>query len=307
MTISWTNGSGDGVLVLMKAGSAVSGVPADGNYAYTPNTAFGSGTLIGDGYTVFKSSGSSVSVTGLTAGTTYHVSVFPYAGMSSTSGVNIGTNYATASPATGSAQAQNTAPTIGTVTVTPTSTTYTSPAPTVSAPVTLSSGTPSSCEYTTDGSVWSPAILTGSSSPWTCSAALTGLSGAKSFNIRATSIGGTGTGTAVARTVDSGLPVISAQSPVDGASLIMENVLLGGTATDSASGVASYKITVYDAGHLLIADTGWQAYSGPVSYAPPGLAYASVYYWNLSIQDKVGNIINADERIFSTKAACIKK
>ena len=50
MTVNWTRGSGGaggGVIVLMKSLSAVTGTPTDGTYAsYTPNTTFGSGTLM---------------------------------------------------------------------------------------------------------------------------------------------------------------------------------------------------------------------------------------------------------------------
>jgi hypothetical protein len=78
MQISWTNGTGSSRLVLMKAGAAVSSTPTDAT-SYTASTTFGSGSQIGSGnYVVFAGSGSSVTVTGLTAGTTYHVQVFEF-------------------------------------------------------------------------------------------------------------------------------------------------------------------------------------------------------------------------------------
>ena len=95
------------VIVLMRQGSAVTTDPADGTYTdYSANTVFGSGTQIGSGnYVVYKGTGTSVAVTGLTAGTTYYVAVYEYKGTVDTSGVNQGTNYktpaATASQATG--------------------------------------------------------------------------------------------------------------------------------------------------------------------------------------------------------------
>jgi len=78
-TLNWTSGDGDEVLVVVKEGSAVDTDPTNGT-AYTGNTAFGSGTEIGTGnYAVQSSSAaSSVSITGLTAGTTYHVAVYEY-------------------------------------------------------------------------------------------------------------------------------------------------------------------------------------------------------------------------------------
>src|SRR6185436_2437764 len=72
MTLTWTNGNGASRIVLGKSGSAVDSNPVDGN-SYTANSAFGSGTQIGTGnFVVFAGSGNSVTVTGLSAGTTYH-------------------------------------------------------------------------------------------------------------------------------------------------------------------------------------------------------------------------------------------
>ncbi|RII26153.1 MAG: hypothetical protein CXR31_10620 [Geobacter sp.] len=123
MTVNWTRGSGDGVIVLMKASSAVNSNPVDGTYTgYTANTAFGSGTQLGTGnYVVYKGTGTSVAVTGLSAGTTYYVAVYEYAGTVNTAGVDQGTNYLL-SPVTGSQ-----------VAVVP-------PPPTVTTPITPNSG-----------------------------------------------------------------------------------------------------------------------------------------------------------------------
>jgi hypothetical protein len=76
MTINWSgSGNGDGVIVVVKAGSTPTD-PSD-NTSYTANTTFGSGTDVGSSsFVVFNGSGSSVTVTGLTASTTYHVSVY---------------------------------------------------------------------------------------------------------------------------------------------------------------------------------------------------------------------------------------
>ncbi|NJC87132.1 MAG: hypothetical protein FIB02_01135 [Desulfuromonas sp.] len=103
MTVNWTRGTaGDGVIVLMKAVSAVDADPADGTYTtYTANTVFGSGAQIGTGnYVIYKGTGTSTSVTGLTKGTTYHVAVYEYKGTVDTAGDNQGTNYRE-TPATG--------------------------------------------------------------------------------------------------------------------------------------------------------------------------------------------------------------
>ena len=97
MTVNWTRGSGDGVIVLIKANSAVDSDPVDGTYTgYTANAAFGSGTQIGSGnYLMFKGTGTSVTVTGLTPGTGYYVAVYEYKGLVDTSGINQGVNYKT--------------------------------------------------------------------------------------------------------------------------------------------------------------------------------------------------------------------
>ena len=97
-TINWTNGNGSNRLVLMKSGSAVDADPVDGT-SYTANTAFGSGTQIGTGnYVVYNSTGSSVTVTGLTSSTTYHVELFEFNGSGGTE------NYLTSSSISGNQQ-----------------------------------------------------------------------------------------------------------------------------------------------------------------------------------------------------------
>lgn len=79
MDVNWSgNGNGDQVLVVARSGSAVNADPANGT-SYTANAAFGSGTEIGTGnYVVYKGSGSTVNVTSLMAGTTYHYAVYAF-------------------------------------------------------------------------------------------------------------------------------------------------------------------------------------------------------------------------------------
>lgn len=78
MTIKWTNGNGSGRLVLMRSGAAVSSNPVDFT-SYTADSVFAAGSQIGTGnWVVFLSNRDSVTVTGLTAGTIYHVAVFEY-------------------------------------------------------------------------------------------------------------------------------------------------------------------------------------------------------------------------------------
>ncbi len=102
-TISWTNtGSADGTIILVKSVSAVNSNPADWT-KYTADTVFGAGGTgdeLGTGnYVVVAEAGShgTETITGLSAGTTYHAAVYPY------NGSDAFLNYRTTSPATGSA------------------------------------------------------------------------------------------------------------------------------------------------------------------------------------------------------------
>jgi len=81
MDVNWVRGTGDNVLVLARSGSAVNAGPSSGA-AYTANTIFGSGDQIGTGnYVVYNGPGTSVSITGLSASTTYHYAIFEYNNM----------------------------------------------------------------------------------------------------------------------------------------------------------------------------------------------------------------------------------
>ncbi|MGZ3904213.1 MAG: T9SS type A sorting domain-containing protein, partial [Bacteroidia bacterium] len=76
LTATWTRGNGNNVLVVCTAGSASTG-PTSGT-AYTANTVYGSGTACGGGFCVYNGTGTSVTVTGLTAGNTYYIDVYEY-------------------------------------------------------------------------------------------------------------------------------------------------------------------------------------------------------------------------------------
>lgn len=78
LNISWTAGSGTNSLVVVKEASAITNIPTNGT-TYSANTTFGSGDDLGSNeYVVYAGTGSSVSISGLTQGTTYHVAVFSY-------------------------------------------------------------------------------------------------------------------------------------------------------------------------------------------------------------------------------------
>ena len=77
--ISWSNGNGDARIVFLKEASTGTASPVD-DTTYSANAAFESGTQIGSTgwYTVYSGTGTSVTVTGLSTGTTYIAQVFEY-------------------------------------------------------------------------------------------------------------------------------------------------------------------------------------------------------------------------------------
>jgi hypothetical protein len=86
MTVNWTRGNGDSVIVVMKATTAVNSDPVDGNATgYTANAAFVSGTQLGTGnYVMYKGTGTSVNITGLNPATNYNVAVYEFSGTTNT-------------------------------------------------------------------------------------------------------------------------------------------------------------------------------------------------------------------------------
>ena len=95
LQISWTNGSGNRRLVLVKQSGAIDANPVNNN-AYSANSFFGSGTQLGTGnFAVFNATGTSVTVTELHSNTTYHFRVFEYNDFGATS------QFLLTSPATG--------------------------------------------------------------------------------------------------------------------------------------------------------------------------------------------------------------
>ena len=83
-TASWTNGDGASRAVFMLSGTSGNAAPVDFT-AYNANAAFGSGDQIGSTgwYCVYNGMGSTVNITGLTAGTTYQVMAVEYNGTGS--------------------------------------------------------------------------------------------------------------------------------------------------------------------------------------------------------------------------------
>jgi len=73
MTVSWTAGNGSNRILLIRQDSAVNAFPTDG-LTYIADTVYSQGDHIGssDVYTLYKGSGNSVTISGLSNSTTYH-------------------------------------------------------------------------------------------------------------------------------------------------------------------------------------------------------------------------------------------
>ncbi|WP_313804754.1 lamin tail domain-containing protein [Flavobacterium sp.] len=90
-TVNWTTPTGcsDNVLVFVSTTPFTAAVPTGNGGAYTANTVFGSGTAFDGGFTVYKGTGTSVTVTGLTNGTTYYYKIFTRNGLIWSNGVTV--------------------------------------------------------------------------------------------------------------------------------------------------------------------------------------------------------------------------
>lgn len=81
LTVNWTRGNGTGGVIVVARATATSNVLPTGGTTYTPSTvgAFGGTTTTGTGnIVVYNGTGTTVDVTGLTAGTSYTFSVYEY-------------------------------------------------------------------------------------------------------------------------------------------------------------------------------------------------------------------------------------
>ncbi len=106
MTVSWTNGNGTGRILVGRAGSAVTFTPAD-LVQYAQNALFGAGANLGSNqYVLYRGSGNSVKISGLTQGTVYHFAVYEFNGTGSK------TVYKTSTPATGNQSTRAPQPTV---------------------------------------------------------------------------------------------------------------------------------------------------------------------------------------------------
>jgi hypothetical protein len=96
MKLRFNKGNGAKYLVLGKQGSAVDSFPSNG-MVITANPIFGNGMALGSNFAVYNGTDSTVEITGLNTGTSYHFAVFAYNGFGSN------TNYLQSNPARGNA------------------------------------------------------------------------------------------------------------------------------------------------------------------------------------------------------------
>ena len=74
MTVNWTNGNGDGRVLIMRAGGAPNKFPLDGTeYAAGPQVDLGDGN-----YVVYSGTGSSATVSNLNSNTNYQFRLYEY-------------------------------------------------------------------------------------------------------------------------------------------------------------------------------------------------------------------------------------
>lgn len=90
ITLNWKSGNGNRRIVLVRSGSAVTSFPVD-SVQYSASSNISSALQLGTGnYIVYNGTGSSVTLTNLTQGTTYHFAVVEYNGWYSTSNYQSG-------------------------------------------------------------------------------------------------------------------------------------------------------------------------------------------------------------------------
>ncbi|MBD1362867.1 gliding motility-associated C-terminal domain-containing protein [Mucilaginibacter sp. ZT4R22] len=92
-TLSWTNGNGAARIVFIKKGTSGGFTPVDG-VGYAPNNPYTQGFALSDGwYCVYRGTGNSVNLLGLSPVSTYRVAVIDYNGTGNTGGVAYGKRF----------------------------------------------------------------------------------------------------------------------------------------------------------------------------------------------------------------------
>ncbi|MFA4827973.1 MAG: CxxxxCH/CxxCH domain-containing protein [Thermodesulfovibrionales bacterium] len=205
----------------------------------------------------------------------------------------------TAAPTTAASEAfhfaydlkDGTPPAAGTVTVSPDGNGYTSSAPTITTAFTDNESAVTGCQYTTDGSTWVAGDLSGSSPNYTCTKNLTGLSGALTINMRATSGGGTGTATQISRTVDVAVPTDGTLTAIAGNGQVG---LYWTAASDAGIGLAltnTYKAVRATGATPPANCTGAGIYQGAaLNYTDAGVVNDTQYAYRVCAYDAAGNV-----------------
>ena len=249
-TINWTVGDGTDRIVVVKSGSAVNGNPVDA-VTYTDNTVFTSGTQIGTGnYVVYKGTATSVAITGLSAGTTYHVAVYEFNGSGGSE------NYLL-TPAT-SSQTTYTIPTVTTTSVTA----VTDVTATSGGNITLNGGT----AITERGIVFSTSInpttadtkvTDGSASTGSYSSSLTSLSPSTTYHVRAYANNAIGT----AYGSDVSFTTLAIEPTTSSSTLSFTSVTLTGMTINWSNGDGTNRIVVVKNGSAPTAPTDAATYT----------------------------------------------
>ncbi|MFY7885655.1 MAG: beta strand repeat-containing protein, partial [Dolichospermum sp.] len=98
--LSWVNATCQDEIMIVAATATNTATPTGDGTAYTANSIYASGTVIGNGFVVYKGSTSGQTITGLTNGTQYFFKIFTRRGTSWTSGVEVTATPAQVSSAT---------------------------------------------------------------------------------------------------------------------------------------------------------------------------------------------------------------
>jgi autotransporter-associated beta strand protein len=88
--IGWSNPAGCyNQVVVFASTSSITCTPSGDGSAYTANTVYGSGTACSSAFAIYKGTGNTVTITGLTNGTTYYIKAFVRNGTTWSEGVQI--------------------------------------------------------------------------------------------------------------------------------------------------------------------------------------------------------------------------
>lgn len=290
MTVSWSAGANsDGSIVIVRDGNAAVSDPVDGAL-HTGNSTLGSGADLGSGsYVVYRGSGASVALTGLTAGHTYYVEVFAYKGTAADSGVDQGVNYRQAGPATGN---QATLSTSVPALSSPTASSISVGGATLGATI----DSDGNSTITARGTVWGTsaaptgnALAEGDTAVGAFSHARTGMSAGTLIYYRGYAVNGVGTGYSSDGTfwTVSDAPAVSAASSITSSGFNAN--------WSAATGATNYLLDVAtDSGFTaIVSGYNGKAVGAVTTYGVSGLNSFAPYYYRLRAQNSGGISTNS--------------